>query len=90
MQLKEVKATPAIRAKRRHEELKARGSTISFDKVLADIRSRDQRDQNRSVAPLTMASDAGILDTSYLSIEAAIQRAIDLVERQRALKARRD
>lgn len=82
-----VKATPAIRAKRRHDELKARGSTLSFDKVLADIRARDQRDQNRSVAPLVMAADAGILDTSYLSIEAAVQRAIELVERQRALKA---
>ena len=82
-----VKATPAIRAKRRHDELKARGSTLSFDKVLADIRARDQRDQNRSVAPLVMAADAGILDTSYLSIEAAVQRAVELVERQRALKA---
>jgi len=36
---------------------------------------------------LVMAADAGILDTSYLSIEAAVQRAIELVERQRALKA---
>lgn len=82
-----VKATPAIRAKRRHEELKKRGSTLSLDKVLADIRVRDQRDSGRSVAPLAMAQDAGILDTSFLSIEAAIQRAIELVERQRALKA---
>lgn len=82
-----VKATPAIRAKRRHDELKARGSTLSFDKVLTDIRARDQRDQGRAVAPLAMAPDAGILDTSYLSIEAAVQRAIELVERQRALKA---
>lgn len=82
-----VKATPAIRAKRRHDELKARGSTLSFDKVLADIRSRDQRDQSRATAPLVMAADAGILDTSYLSIEAAVQRAVELVERQRTLKA---
>ena len=82
-----VKATPAIRAKRRHDELKTRGSTLSFDKVLADIRSRDQRDQTRTTAPLVMAPDAGILDTSYLSIEAAVQRAIELVERQRSLKA---
>lgn len=82
-----VKATSAIRARRRYEELKARGSTLSFDKVLADIRSRDLRDQTRAIAPLAMAPDAGILDTSYLSIEAAVQRAIDLVERQRALKA---
>ncbi|HEX4694816.1 (d)CMP kinase [Sphingomonas sp.] len=82
-----VKATPQIRARRRHAELKERGSTISLDKVLADIRARDLRDTGRDAAPLVMASDAGILDTSFLSIEAAVNRAIELVERQRALKA---
>jgi CMP/dCMP kinase len=82
-----VKATPQIRARRRHEELKARGSTLSFDKVLADIRARDARDSGRDAAPLVMANDAALLDTSFLSVEAAVKRAIELVERQRALKA---
>lgn len=82
-----VKATPQIRARRRHAELKERGSTISLDKVLADIRARDLRDTGRNAAPLVMAADAGILDTSFLSIEAAVIRAIDLVERQLSLKA---
>jgi cytidylate kinase len=82
-----VKATPQIRARRRHAELKERGSTLSFDKVLADIRVRDQRDMGRDAAPLVMAADAGILDTSFLSIEAAVKRAIELVERQLRLKA---
>ena len=82
-----VKATPQIRARRRHAELKARGSTLSLDKVLADIRLRDQRDMGRDAAPLVMAADAGILDTSFLSIEAAVKRAIELVERQLRLKA---
>lgn len=82
-----VKATPQIRARRRHAELKAHGSTISLDKVLADIRARDLRDTGRNAAPLVMAADAGILDTSFLSIEAAVIRAIELVERQLALKA---
>ncbi|WP_066817329.1 (d)CMP kinase [Sphingomonas mali] len=82
-----VKATPQIRARRRHAELKAQGSTLSFDKVLADIRARDQRDMGRDAAPLVMAADAGILDTSFLSIEAAVKRAIELVERQLRLKA---
>jgi cytidylate kinase len=82
-----VKATPQIRARRRHAELKERGSTISLDKVLADIRARDLRDTGRNAAPLVMAADAGILDTSFLSIEAAVIRAIELVERQLALKA---
>ena len=82
-----VKATPQIRARRRHAELKERGSTISLDRVLADIRARDLRDTGRNAAPLVMATDAGILDTSFLSIEAAVKRAIELVERQLALKA---
>jgi len=82
-----VKATPQIRARRRHAELRERGSTLSFDKVLADIRVRDQRDMGRDAAPLVMAADAGILDTSFLSIEAAVKRAIELVERQLQLKA---
>ncbi len=75
-----VKATPQIRARRRHTELHAAGSTLSFDKVLADIRARDARDSGRSAAPLVMATDAALLDTSFLSIEASVQRAVALVD----------
>lgn len=81
-----VKATPAIRARRRHEELKRRGSNVSYDRVLADIRIRDERDSSRSQAPLRAAADAVDLDTSFLSIEAAIQRAIAIVDRAAAQK----
>ncbi len=76
-----VKATPRIRARRRHDELRKRGSTVTFDRVLADIRARDERDSTRSQAPLRAADDAITFDTSFLSIEAAIERAIKLVER---------
>lgn len=79
-----VRATPNIRARRRHAELRARGQDVSIDKVLADIRARDQRDSQRATAPLTLANDAALLDTSFLSIEASIQRAIQLVEARRA------
>jgi cytidylate kinase len=78
-----VKATPQIRAKRRHAELQANGSAISFDKVLADIRARDERDSSRSTAPLVMADDAALLDTSFLSIDASVQKAVALVEARR-------
>lgn len=77
-----VKATPTIRAQRRHLELRKAGQNVSLDKVLADIRARDDRDSKRSEAPLTQASDAVTLDTSFLSIDAAVQRAIDIVERR--------
>ncbi|MCW6529930.1 (d)CMP kinase [Sphingomonas sp. MMSM20] len=82
-----VKATPTIRARRRHAELHAHGSSLTFDQVLADIRARDQRDSTRNTAPLVAAEDAATLDTSFLSIEAAVQKAIDLVEAARARKA---
>ena len=81
-----VKATPMIRARRRHEELKARGSTLTYDRVLADIRARDQRDAGRSIAPLVQATDATLLDTSFLSIDAAVQKAITLVDAKMAAK----
>ena len=47
-----VKATPQIRAKRRHGELQGRGNATSFDRVLTDIRQRDERDSTRSAARL--------------------------------------
>ena len=60
---------------------------MSYDRVLADIRARDDRDSRRSEAPLRQAADAAALDTSFLSIEAAVQKAIALSEAQ---MARRD
>ena len=77
-----VKATPMIRARRRHAELRKGGSAVSLDRVLADIRARDERDSKRTEAPLVAAADAAVLDTSFLSIESAVQKAIELVTRQ--------
>lgn len=78
-----VKATPMIRARRRYDELQRHGVETTFDRVLADIRARDDRDSRRSEAPLRQAADAALLDTSFLSIEAAVQKAIALVEARR-------
>jgi cytidylate kinase len=78
-----VKATPTIRARRRHTELQAHGSTLSFDKVLADIRARDARDSGRAAAPLVQAADAATLDTTFLTIDESVRRAVELVEAQR-------
>ena len=79
-----VKATPQVRAQRRHRELHAHGSDVAYEQVLADIRARDARDSARSTAPLTMAADAALLDTSALTIEASVAKAIALVEARRA------
>ena len=59
-----VTARPEARAERRLRELEGRGMTAHYEDVLADIRSRDERDSNRAVAPLKPAPDALLLDTS--------------------------
>lgn len=82
-----IKATPTIRAQRRHAELRKNGVMVSLDRVLSDIRSRDERDTRRNEAPLIAATDAAVLDTSFLSVEAAVQKAIELVEQRRAARA---
>ncbi|CAA9515647.1 MAG: Cytidylate kinase [uncultured Sphingomonadaceae bacterium] len=73
-----VTATPHVRASRRFAEL---GAVLAdFPDVLTDIEARDWRDANRATAPLTQALDADLLDTSHLGIDAAVGRAIALVE----------
>ena len=75
-----VTASPEIRARRRFDELVARGKSVHFDEVLTDIRARDERDSGRADAPLAMADDALLLDTGELGIEEAIAAAIALVD----------
>jgi cytidylate kinase len=75
-----VTASPEVRARRRLEELLQRGMAAHYEDVLADIRSRDERDANREIAPLKQAPDAMLLDTSELDIDAAIAEAIRLVK----------
>ena len=74
-----VTASPEARAVRRFEEMKRRGEPVNFDDILADILRRDERDTNRATAPLKPAKDADLLDTTDLTIDAAIQQAIALV-----------
>jgi cytidylate kinase len=83
-----VTATPEVRARRRAAEYKAQGRDIDEAAVLADIRRRDERDQNRVAAPLKQAPDAHLLDTTHLDIDAAIRAAIDIVEASRAGRGR--
>lgn len=82
-----ITASPEERAKRRFLELSGTGSPITYDDVLADIKKRDERDQNRSTAPLKMAADAALLDTTKLDREAAFVAALNLVESRISKKA---
>jgi cytidylate kinase len=83
-----VTATPEVRAGRRAAELERAGEKVTEADVLADIRRRDERDTERTAAPLKRAGDAHLLDTTHLDIDAAFRAAIDIVEAVRAGRKR--
>lgn len=62
-------ATPEIRAQRRMDELLAKGEKVIYKDVLANVKERDERDQNRKESPLLQAEDAVVIDNSELTIE---------------------
>lgn len=75
-----VTAAPEVRARRRWLQLVKADPALEFEAVLDDIRIRDARDSGRASAPLEMAQDALLLDTTDLGIEAAIATARSLVK----------
>ena len=80
-----VTASTEIRAQRRVRELLERGLPAHYQDVLTDIHARDERDTHRATAPLIQASDALLLDTSELDVDAAIAQAIRLVQQRLAV-----
>lgn len=65
-----VTASPEIRAKRRFDELKAKGvEDVNLEDILKNVEERDRIDQNRKVSPLKQAEDALVLDNSNMTIE---------------------
>ncbi|MGV6804841.1 MAG: (d)CMP kinase [Ruegeria sp.] len=82
-----VTASPEVRAERRYLELVGNGADVTRAQVLADVRERDARDMQRSEAPLKPADGAILLDTSDLSIDEALSRAILVVKRELDLKS---
>lgn len=83
-----ITADETARAQRRQAELAAKGEALSLDDMLAQLRERDQRDAERAAAPMRPAADAHLLDTTGLSIEAAIEAACAIIEGGRRMAAR--
>ncbi|MBV2150645.1 (d)CMP kinase [Sphingobium sp. AS12] len=77
-----VTASVHVRAERRYKDGVAQGGQPDMDSLIADIQARDTRDMSRDHAPLKIADGADLLDTSDLTIDAAVQRAIALVDAQ--------
>ena len=75
-----ITATSEVRAKRRYDEFIAKGMEAEYEKVLADVKSRDERDANRKDAPMKPADDAFIMDTSDMTIEEVYNKAVEVIE----------
>lgn len=66
-------ASVRTRAKRRYDELTAKGETCDLEEIARDIRERDERDMNRETAPLKQAEDAVLVDSSDMTIDEVVR-----------------
>ena len=73
-------ASTTVRAKRRFDELAAKGENPDFDSIEADIKERDYRDMHRDISPLKQAEDAILVDTSDMTIEEVVDRIIEIAD----------
>jgi len=78
-----VTASAEVRARRRTDELAAKGRDVDYARILAEVKERDERDSNRATAPLKPADDAVLLDTSDLDRDGAFARALEIVAAKR-------
>lgn len=76
-------ASSAVRARRRYDELTAKGEACDLQKIQADIEERDYRDMHREISPLRQAEDAVLVDTSDMSVDEVISRVAELCEERR-------
>lgn len=74
-------ASSEVRAKRRYDELSAKGVSCDLNQIKADIEERDYRDMHRELSPLKQAPDAILVDTSDMSIEQVIEKISSFCER---------
>ena len=72
-----------MRAKRRYDELAAKGEPCDLEKIRADIEERDYRDMHREVSPLRQAEDAVLLDTSDMGVDEVISHILGLCRERR-------
>lgn len=75
-------ASSEVRAKRRYDELLAKGEECDFDAIKKDIEERDYRDMNREISPLKKAEDAIEVDTSDMDIETVIETILEICEKK--------
>ncbi|MBP3876132.1 MAG: (d)CMP kinase [Lachnospiraceae bacterium] len=79
-------ASVEVRAKRRYLEQKAKGEKVDLKEIEAEIAERDHRDMTREVAPLKLADDAVLVDSSDMTIDEVAQRILAIVKEKMALE----
>lgn len=75
-------ASSAVRAKRRYDELAAKGEPCNYEEIEQKIIERDERDMNREISPLKKAEDAVLLDSSDMTIDEVADAIIGLCRKQ--------
>lgn len=78
-------ASPECRARRRYDELVAKGQNVRFEDVLAEMNARDHADSTRDIAPAEAAADAVIFDNSGMTLEESVEAVIKLVKEKTEL-----
>tara|TARA_B100000427_G_C15463394_1_gene575125 strand:+ start:298 stop:966 length:669 start_codon:yes stop_codon:yes gene_type:complete len=78
-----INADLEVRAKRRFLELEKMGENISLDRLILDIKRRDDLDSSRKLSPLKKAKDAIVINTSYLTIYEQIDKIIDIIKKNK-------
>lgn len=76
-----ITASPEERARRRYEELIAKGQDVTYDQVLVDLNTRDHNDSTREITPLRKADDAVEVDTTTMGIEEVVAYVCDLMNK---------
>jgi cytidylate kinase len=79
-----VTASVEARAMRRYKEFCARGEEVALADVIADVQARDEADRTRAAAPLMMARDAALIDTTEMDADAAFACALQLIREKMA------
>jgi len=67
------------RARRRYEEIRARGEDMGYDEILAALRQRDEYDSAREIAPLRPAKNAVILNTENMNISTVLEKVLGMI-----------
>ena len=74
-------ASADVRAKRRYDELVEKGDSVSLMEIATNITERDNQDENRAISPLRKASDAVVVDNSFMSVEQQMEWAVGRIEK---------